>query len=325
MSEAPFNIRRYTPSGTFSPAGVLLTLLVGIVIVVPLAFVYCLATFHIPFVYVNFLFTLLFGLLTGLIVIAGVKRFEIRNAKVAGFMGFVLFVVAYAAHWPAYVAVLLADWEFEEPFNLKLIAQIALDLVRDPEMLVELVKDINSSGVWSIGKSSKSVVKGLFLAGIWAAEALAILCLAVSTPVERVRRPYSERKGEWIQPEEMPLPISRIESKEAFLGAMSRRDYSALTTPLSEEADAASAFATVTLYRGDMESYATVTNVNIKRDKKGKEKDVKKKALIEYMAVDNTTADNIRTKLSWSAAIDRIGNGEKAENAPGSEIGESDE
>ncbi len=63
-----------------------------------------------------------------------------RNAAVVGAMGLILALVGYAAHWPAYVAVLLADWD-GEAFNvarrsLHAVADIPKGTVITGEMLI---------------------------------------------------------------------------------------------------------------------------------------------------------------------------------------------
>lgn len=302
MNGVTGSIRRYTPSGSFSPTGVVLTLIVGAALMVPAAFVYCLATRHIPIVYVNFIATYIFGAIAGFVVVFGAKRFGIRNTAVAGAMGFVLFAVGYAAHWPAYVAVLLADWS-EEAFNVALIAQTALELVREPDVLMELLQDINMEGTWSVGKSSQSTVSGMMLSGVWVAEALLILFAAVSIPVKHVRSPYSERRGEWIKAEKIDCPVPYIENVDAFMSAMSRHDYAALTTPMPTAPDdpGQKGYAKISLYPDDRETYVSVTNVLIKRNKKGKQKSSDEKNVVEFMTVDNATAAEIRDKLSQAA------------------------
>ena len=303
MSEASGNIRFYKPSGSFSPVGVVLTLIVGAVVMVPAAIVYCLATRHIPIVYANFIVTYIFGAIAGMVVVFGAKRFGIRNVAVAGAMGGVLFLVGYAAHWPAYVSVLLCDWD-EEPFNIALIAQTAMELAENPDVLLELVREIMEEGTWSLGKGSNSVVRGMMLGGVWVAEAILILVAAVSIPVKKVRSPYSEKKGEWIKEEKMETPISYIENTDAFMNAMARHDYASLTTPMPTAADdpAQKGFARVSLYPDDRETYVSVTNVQVKRNKKGKEKGTEEKKVVQFMAVDNATAADIRAKLAGVAA-----------------------
>ncbi len=304
MSEAIGNIRFYKPSGSFSPVGVVLTLIAGAAVMLPTALVYCLATRHIPIIYANFLVTFLFGAVAGWIVIFGANRFGIRNTTIAGAMGGILALVGYAAHWPAYLAVLFADWD-GEAFNVALILEMVRELLEEPEVLVGLAREIMAEGTWSIGKSDDSTVHGAMLAGVWVAEAILILYAAVSTPVKKVRSPYSERKGEWIKEEKMGSPVPYIEDTGAFLSAMARRDYAALTTPAPTAPDdpAQKGFARVLLYPDDRETYVSVTNVLVKRNKKGKQKGTEDKTIVEFMAVDNATAGEIRAKLSTATAV----------------------
>ncbi len=268
---------------------------------VPAAFVYALAARHVPIAFVTVFLTYLFGVLAGVIVVRGENRFGIRNVIVAGMMGFVLFLVGYIVHWPAYVAVLQAHWG-GDAFNIAWIVQRTIALLEDPAGLMALIREIMAEGTWSLGYDSSATVHGMQLVGVWAAEALLFLVVAVNIPVRKARSPYSEKKGMWIKEEEMKSPVSYIEDKGAFMNAMARRDYDALMIPAPNH-PAQKGFARVLLYLDDPETYVTVTNVRIKRNAQGRQIGKTERNVVKYMAVDNATAEEIRAKLSTATAV----------------------
>ena len=276
MNDFSPNLNYYRPSGAFSLPGVILTLIVGVVAGIVLGCIYAFVNHHDPLLYLNILLAAGFGLALGWLVTFGVRRFEIRNPTIAVILAFLVFLVAYLVHWVAYVAVLLASFEGFS-FDFAYIAETFTALLGAPDVLLELIKEINREGVWNITSNSSAdgiEVKGMFLAGIWIAEALTILYYTCRQPLRQAQKPYSEQSGKWLEPQDMPLPIAHT-SKDELESAIARNDYKTLSSPLppvseNEEETASGGYAVVTLYPDAFEPCVSVRNVTVKKKRKKK-------------------------------------------------------
>ena len=309
MQDFSPNLNYYRPSGAAPIGGVLLTLALGVAAAFPIAFLYAFINHHDPILYLNILLAVGFGFVLGWVVSKGIHKFRIRNAFIALTIAVVVFAVAYVVHWFVYVSAVIVDWETDAPYDVLLIARYALDLFEAPGTFLEILKEMNHEGIWSIssssGRSSATAVNGVFLTAIWIAEALVVFYNAVKKPLDETRKPYSERSEEWLKPQEMVLPIAFVANKAAFESSLARNDYSALTTPLpplsGNEAEAQELnHATVTLYNDPFDPCITVSNVTVKQKKK--KTDVSTKAVVRYLKVSPSVAQNIASALGAEEA-----------------------
>lgn len=306
MNDFSPNVTFYRPSGAASPAGILLTLVMGTIAGVVLACIYAFVNYHDPILYLNVLLVGLFGLAMGWVVSKGIHKYRIRNTIAAGFIALVVFIVAYGVHWVAYAAVAWADLD-DMPYDFAYIFEVFKAFLLEPEALWGFVQDIYTHGLWTITSGSSKngqSVNGVFLLGIWAAEALGILYYTLKSPLEETRKPYSERTEEWLTATEMPLPVAFIEDVDAFKAALGRNDYSALTTPLppvaeGETADGQQGHAVVTLYSDPFEPCVSVHNVSVKVKKK--KADTKTKEVVRYLKVSPSVAQNIASALGGNS------------------------
>jgi hypothetical protein len=302
---SPASLTCYRPSGIAPFGGVLATLLGGCAAGVIIGAVYAFLNHHDPLIYLNVLLTIFSGYLLGLIVSKGVRKFHIRNTFAAGVIGAAVFAVAYSVHWFVYLATVLADFETDTPYDIGMIAQIVMELARDPEWAWSVVQEFNSEGVWSISRSG-TVVKGVFLSAVWAAEAIVLCFCSVSAPFGAAGEPYSERLGRWMEPEALPAPIAFIENVTDFENAAARGDYSALTAAAPEDEEPQeqgghwSKYATVILYPDSYEPYVSVKNVSVKMKKK--KEDVSTADVVDYLKIPPKVAQDIATALTPGAA-----------------------
>ena len=300
MNEFSPNYRCYAPSGVFSLPGALVTLVLGLVAAVPLAFLYSFGVYHVPSVYISFCLTLGLGWALGLIVSFGVVRFRIRNRVVAVSIALLAALAAYIVHWPAYVAVLLAR-ENDAATNVPVILTLALRLIQNPSDLIEVIKEIYEIGVWTIRSSSSSgagsTVNGLFLGAVWVAEFCAVMWIPSYLAHNKAGLPYSEQSEKWLVPFVLPLPIAYVENLEELKSAFARNDFSALTTPLPQETKEPSdeRYGQVTLYRDIWTPYLSVTNVSFKG--KGKKKKKEEKGVVRFLSVTPSLAQNVASSL----------------------------
>jgi hypothetical protein len=294
------NLNYYRPSGVFPPAGIA-TLFVGCIGGAAAGAVYAFANYHIPLLYLNIVLLIAFAALLGWFGSWGVRKFHVRNAFAAAVMGAGIFLTAYIVHWFFYIATVIIDWNTDSPYDIAEIFRLSVTLMQDPAGSWELIGALNETGVWNIsgrGSSPSQEVKGIELACIWIGEALILLYYAVRKPWEEARKPYSERQGEWMKPTDLPTPISFIENLEEFKNALSRNDYSALTTPILASVELPLKYAKVRLYSDALDPYVTVQNVSI--TKKKKKETVSEKDVVRCLKIHPTIAADITKALAES-------------------------
>ena len=295
------NLKFYRPSGAAPIGGILTTLIVGVVAAVPLAFLYAFINHHDPILYLNVLLVFGFGVAMGWLGQWGIRKFHIRNAGVALLLGLVIFAVGYVAHWCFYIATVLVDFSSGASFDFAKIFTFTGYLLQDPAEIFEMIGKFNENGVWTIGgrgSSSGMAVKGVLLAVVWVAEAIALLILAVSKPLEATKKPYSDRSSRWIEPTELPAAVHFVEDKERLLSALSRGDFSTLLTPYvvpQAVQGEKTLYATVTIYKDALAPCINVTNVTFTPKKKKEE--VATDEVIRYLIVSPTVAQNLENAL----------------------------
>jgi hypothetical protein len=299
------NLKYYQPSGTSPAGGVLVTLLGGMAAGSILAAVYAFLNHHDPLIYLNVLLTVVFAFSLGWIVSKGVRVFCIRNVSVAAAIGIIVFVTSYLIHWFFYLATLIIGFETDSSFDLAAIAELATDLLRNPRETLDFIRILNSEGVWNLESTSSSAdieVKGVYLSAIWAAEALVICHYAVKMPMSAAGEPFSERLGRWITPTILPVRVAFIEDQDSFKNAVSRSDYSAITTPLGgDEQEAARGkrsekYAEVTLYPDPFEPCVSIRNVEVKITKKAKRSSSAN--VVSYLKIPPTVAQSVSDALT---------------------------
>jgi hypothetical protein len=175
-------------------------------------------------------------------------------------------------------------------------------MAAEPDIAWEFLKAVNENGIWLLaGRSGRGGigVKGFVLTAIWIAEALTILYLTVLLPRDRARRPYSERKGDWMTPVTFPKRVAFIDDIASFNSAISKGDYGALVTPAVRAPDdsAESKYAYVTLYQDILEPFVSVENV-AEKFKKKKRKGWSKNVVVKYLKISPSAAQNIKEALS---------------------------
>ncbi len=179
----------YKPSGQMSSNGSIFTILLNLLFAFIAGYLYSIIIYYNPFVYVNFLLTIGFGLSAGLLNRLMIRVGHSRNKKnqliFAGIGGF----MAIYIHWAAYMLIIDSQgipslgnyfanvWYFLNPVNF-----------------FHAMGVINKFGLWSIFGIT---FNGFGLALVWLFEAFIILFLSVSAIYKANVLPYSEKLGMW--------------------------------------------------------------------------------------------------------------------------------
>lgn len=150
----------YTHSGRVTPQGLVLGAAAALVGAPILGAIYAAAIYYIPFVYLNMILTVLFGLGVGFGVGGAMAFGHVRNTALTVLAGLAAAAVGHYVGWIVWVALVLQD---VPDFN-------AVVLLFPPE-LVEAVVEIGEVGAWSLRGND---VNGPFLWVIWCIEALLV-------------------------------------------------------------------------------------------------------------------------------------------------------
>lgn len=127
-----------------------------------LGFVYAYTIWYIPFIYINFILAATFGYALGYV-----------NSKFGLLWGSIASVMALYFHWCIWVDLVVnASDKFGPVVVSKTDSLHLILLVLNPSILLKLISEINSQGIWEIFSLR---VSGFMLAIVWLIETLIIL------------------------------------------------------------------------------------------------------------------------------------------------------
>lgn len=210
--------RFYHHSGRFSAIGLLLGFIATSLVGSALAVIYAYGIRYIPFVYINVLLTLGFGLVLGLLAGRFVVQFKIRNATLAYAMTFLAVLVSYYLAWVAWIAAHLRGGDMQVSM---------LRLAQHPRIVWELIKMFNEHGTWSIGRNSSELVSGVFLTIVWIAEAAMIFGAALLVLRTRLKMPFCEACEHWCE-ERKAVAAVGAEARDSLRQRLTDKDWTSL-------------------------------------------------------------------------------------------------
>lgn len=262
----------YQPSNKMPPTGILAMLAGGVVAALLLALVYIYAVWYIPFVYINFILCLGFGLLLGAALLVFVRLGKLRSPAAVGALALLVGLVAVYLEWGVYLTLLFnmessgpgADADTSTSFSITLFA----DLLAHPGAMWQAMQKINETGTWSLKGATPS---GVFLAVIWVIEAVMIVGGAYLMAKAQATEPFSEVSNEWADEETLAHPLTFAQDVATTRTALESGQLHHLTPHTSLEAQAP--FARLKLHSAPNDPncrYLTLENVTTTVDKKGK-------------------------------------------------------
>ncbi len=145
----------YEHSGVIDLKGIIFMIIFGAVGTLVLGTIYGYATFYIPFIYLNFIITLGFGVGVGLLVGIGGRLGKVRNSKALLIFGFIFGFIAEYAGWISWI------FAFSE--------QEALVFM--PSRILNAIQFVSENGAWSL---FDWVPTGTFLYIVWGIEAFIV-------------------------------------------------------------------------------------------------------------------------------------------------------
>lgn len=262
----------YKHSGAVTVTGVMWGLVSGGVAAAAMGFMYTYAIVWIPFIYVNFLLTIGFGLLTGWAVSVGAKAGKLRNMPVAGLLGA---FCGFLGLWTA--------WAVDPMARMGRMADVSMGPQFGFGTLFDYMAVLYENGSWGI---KKATVSGIFLGLIWIIEAgIIVIGAALVTPGRLSDLAFCEPCDVWTRVQTNLRTIT-LEGSEPVLARIGEGDVAALRDAKRADAGAAG-FLRVDLSTCPScanSAYLTLTLVQKKVDDKGKES-TDEKAVLQNMAI----------------------------------------
>lgn len=202
----------YKHSGMFNPMGVIVILAIGAVGTVILSLIYSYATHYIPFVYLNILLTILFGVGVGALAGIGGIFFKIRNISIIGLISGLLGLFAEYCQW-VFDILALTDGEF---------------FLLNPVDIYGFIRVIGVTGVWSIRRFTPT---GVVLYAVWFGEAAIIIGASLLIAIYMIKtKPFCERCDKWVTKEETLFPLNYADDVNGLKLKLEQGDFSALTS-----------------------------------------------------------------------------------------------
>jgi hypothetical protein len=206
----------YQHSGKFGFLTVLIPSLIFVLAVV-LGFIYAHVTYINPFVYVNVLLTLGYGIgmAVGLFMLLHIAK--VRSNWMSGLMGVYTAATTVYCAWASFIYVLIT--KSEEDAGIGLMAVLGV-----PPFLWSMVQSLNETGWYEMFGGTPT---GLVAWGLWALEAAIIGGLPLIAGFAAVREEvFSEVAGSWNEKQEGILYIREFEAHDA--NALVKKDFSVL-------------------------------------------------------------------------------------------------
>ena len=187
-------MQNYQHSGAIPPIGALLTMLISFSAAAVMGVCYTMLFYYIPFIYLNFLLTLGFGTILGLIVGGFARSGKIRNTTFVTLLGFLAACVGlYFAWGTTFFGIVEMGKLPETVVNLNIKAY-------DPMMIIALAQHLFKNGSWALRGGGN--VTGWFLVAFWLVEAGMIFYFTLTNARDSITKDiFCEQCYEWIPTE----------------------------------------------------------------------------------------------------------------------------
>src|SRR5262245_18835090 len=184
-------MRVYQHSGVVPASGAVMALAAGVLAAPVLGVVYSFTFYYIPWVYLNFLLALAFGIGTGYVVGRTAREGKIRNVIAVGAIALASIVVGIYAEWASTIYAMCPPLELPQ-----LWADIGFKSFH-PLAIVLLMLDLFAEGSW--GMTANSTVHGWPLVVLWVTEAGLVTATAIGTAVQQIANvPFCEACQKWV-------------------------------------------------------------------------------------------------------------------------------
>lgn len=268
----------YRPSRQFTLTGSLVMLVAGGIAAVILGYLYAYLILWNPLIYINILAAVFFGGLLGAAATIGVRFGKVRWPMVAFTNGLIVGVIGLYVSWVVWLHALAGRtgvpgvWPF------------------DPSEIVEYMKQISVTGVWSLRGSTPT---GGVLYLVWGIEALIIVLGCALVCAGSAGDPFCEDCETWTEDTNInKVPFGLAENVDQLRTALEAGDVESLThLPLPSEAGMSQVSLSACAGCRAL-GFLTVEQVLIKGS--GKKAQAKRSKVVEHLILDEEKIERLR-------------------------------
>ena len=279
-------MRTYRHSGIVPPLGAIQALAIGAAAAVVLGIVYSFSFYYIPYVYLNFLLAIGFGVGVGGAVGWAAREGKIRNTGVTVSVAVLATLAGIYAEWGSTIYAMAPLTEIGNVWKEVGLASFL------PHNIIGLMLQLFEEGSW--GLTAGQMVNGWTLFGLWWIEAGVIIGFAGTTAYAQIaKRPFCEPCGEWITGES-PHLYTGDGSEQVWL-QIQHGEFDALADT-SQATGGEPTYVRLTLHACETcseSNYLTITTCQNTTDAKGNPKLIASD-LVTNLAVISTHVDLIR-------------------------------
>jgi hypothetical protein len=256
-----------------------------------------------PFIYISFLATLAWPIISTFISGSSIIFGKIRNPFIGGLIGFLGNLPGYYLHWAVWVDLCVKREHFitfgvnmadkalylaGSSINLSEVLYLAFN----PVELFDSIKKILFIGVWSIG--SGDAIHGLPLGIVWALEFVLIMGLSANSYAAKASTPFSENSYKFI-PIIVPPKMTAVPEDPNFLERLAAGDIADLFAAAPLEETKSSDYLKLSLYYSPeiYDSYISVEMLTLK-----KKKSYDSKTLVDRLKIEVGQAQRLLSRFS---------------------------
>ena len=276
-SSSPSTRGYYLPSGRFSSPGLFLLLVCGIVAAAMLAVVYAIASWYIPWIYVNAVLTVFAGGALGFLVLKATRLAKLRSPSLAKLIGLVCGLLLVYVQWAVYVSFLFSAGETTKVgtgSRRATFTETTIDvdnmiaIATNPSVIGDIMGLLFTEGSWSIFGMTFS---GGPLGVVWLLELALIVGAAVMLSPGQTTAPFSETDNDWMVASVLPGALSPAANATTLAQALkSDRVDALLDAELNTEPGTDRITLTVFSDRAGQEAFLSLTRHEHNVDDQGK-------------------------------------------------------
>ncbi|MCB1158709.1 MAG: hypothetical protein H7A25_10845 [Leptospiraceae bacterium] len=276
----------YTPSGKFPIYLPPLSFAFGIVISAIGGFIYSYAMYYIPFLYINFIFTIALGILLGMGTGFINTLLKNRNIKFSFLSGFITGIFGIYFSWVFYVKAFTKGTVY----------------TFQPEELLEIIHEFSKTGTFEI-KGLRPT--GIFLYTFWIIESFLILVSSLFIPYfTTISAPFCEHCNIWLEGEDYVGPLEHIKNSNLLKEEIETRNYNILKE-LKTVSSNTNHFTIIELFyctTCDHSYFTTIKDIEYTYDSKGKESKLET-SILENVIISHKVFEELKSEVRQAKEI----------------------
>ena len=255
------SLKFYKESGIAPVPNLLFSFLLSSSIITLVSYYYSLLVTYMPFIYINFLMTMVFGYIIALVSYNFFTLFKIRSRKKLILFSILLAVVGIYAQWASYIYIISIE-------GVDLFPDLAFftELFIRPDYLINDIGVISENGAWEI---FGIMFKGAALWLIWTFEIAIIVSTTYYGVSNKGIMPFSEASNEWYKKHTIETDFEAIKLRKDFVKSYSENPVNAIK---SLDKGNGFRYSKVHIYKSktDRKSLVSIENVMVTESGRGK-------------------------------------------------------